>query len=77
MWYYLYNWVSEGIRDHIQQIWGFSTLNIEGVDDELGDCVQVARGDLQRQQHQNREPVEEVVHCSPCKSPSDVVKGGR
>lgn len=77
MTFYLYNRLCEDISDHIQQVWGLSTLNLEGVDDELGDHVQITSGDLQRQQHQHREPVEEVVHCGPCKSPVYVVKGGR
>lgn len=56
-------------------MWGFSTPNIEGLDEELGDCVQVASGDLQRQQHQHREPVEEVMHCGPSKRPEQIKHG--
>ncbi|TNN83545.1 hypothetical protein EYF80_006063 [Liparis tanakae] len=56
------------------QVWGLSALNLEGVDDELGDHVQVARGNFQRQQHEHREPVEEVVHRGPRKRPGNIVK---
>lgn len=66
---YLNNWLSEDICDHIQQVWGLSTLDVEGLDDEPRDFIQVSTGDLQRQQHQHRQPVKEVVHCGPCKSP--------
>lgn len=71
---YLYNWLGEDISDDIQQVWGLPTLNIEGLDDEFCDLVQITSGHLQRQQHQNREPVEEVMHCGPGESPGYSVK---
>lgn len=73
---HLYNRLCDEIGDHFQQVGGLSTLNVEGVNNELGDDVQVAGGDLQRQQRQHREPVEEVVYCGSCESPEHKVKRG-
>ncbi|PWA32730.1 hypothetical protein CCH79_00012430 [Gambusia affinis] len=67
---HLYDGLCEDVSDNVQQVWCFSTLDLKGVDDELGHTVQITAGHFQRQQHQNREPVKEVVHGGPRKSPN-------
>lgn len=44
--FYLYDWLCGDVSDDFQQVGGLSTLDVEGVDDELGALVQVASGDL-------------------------------
>lgn len=66
---HLYDGLCEDISDNVQQVWRLSALDLKGVDDERGHTVQITAGHFQRQQHQNREPVKEVVHGSPRKSP--------
>lgn len=43
---YLDNGICEDISNDIQQVGGLSALDLERVDDELGDLVQIAGGDL-------------------------------
>lgn len=59
----------EDIGDDLQQVRSFSAPKGEGPDEETSDRAQVAGGHLQRQQHQHREPVEEVVHGGASKCP--------
>lgn len=44
--FYLYDWLCGDVSDDSQQVGGFSTLNVDRVDDELGALEQVAGGDL-------------------------------
>lgn len=44
--FYLYDGLSGDVSDDFEQVGGLSTLNVEGVDNELGALVQVTGGDL-------------------------------
>ena len=59
---YLDDGAGERVGDDVEQVGGVvPPLDVEGVDHELGELVEHAGGHLQRQQHQHRQPVEEVV----------------
>lgn len=53
----------ERVGKDVEQRGGvLAALDVEGRDDELGEAVQVTAGHLERQQHQYRQPVKEIVH---------------
>lgn len=68
---YLDNELREGICDNFQKLRGIlSILEVEGFHYQVGQALQVMGGSLQRQKHQHREPVEEVMDGGPCKGPA-------
>lgn len=71
LWLYLDDGVGERVRDDVEQVGGvLARLDVEGVDQDLGEFVQNTCGDFQRQENQHRQPVEEVVDRGAGKCPA-------
>lgn len=69
---YLDDELCERVCDDFQNVWGiFSILERDGIQHEVGQELQVMGGSLQRQEHQHREPVEEVMDSGACKCPTE------
>lgn len=68
---YLDDGVGERVRDDVEQVGRvLPGLDIEGLDDEVGEFVQNPRGYFQGQKDQHRQPVKEVVDRSASEGPA-------
>lgn len=69
---YLDDGVGERVGDDVEQLGGVvARLDVERVDEELGELEEDAGGHLQGQQDQHRQPVEEVVNGGTGKRPEE------